>query len=610
MIFPSSLEPSQVSDRILLLGTLFMLAGSVFVMSMTALALRLRRRQLQQRDEAAVLAELRRREEAAHERRLMRSIRREALWLARQIPVHLAQQLEMDHYAYNYDMRGRRRGRRQRKMIRFAAAIVTRTEIWFVFDGRKLPYGTSFNDILSKDKKPIVENALQYAIHRPCRLHTDSNYNVYLRVGLENSLMGIPRLVLWRDVVEALPASNPYAVAIGVNEYGKLVHQDVTRWPHGLVMGGTEAGKSKQLKQWIITLAQRNQPTALKMMLIDLKRVELHEFRKLPHVSDYADNPEEVIPLMSRVQREMTRRLDLFVGVCSDINGWNVQNPHMRLPRLILIIDELANVTTDRELKGKATQAILNVSRLGRAAGIHLILCTQTVSKAVLPMDVLANIEGRLCFAVANSSASILAIGRRDAVGLEPRGRHIFLDGGRLITLQAPLIEDDELVAEIGKLIGDDCAVQEEGFTEMDLFKLSLYNCGGQAGWRDLWHSAQGEMGQTRIRQVLKKWQYDPEKQQPVIEIDGERYILSQPPDPSSPRRMVKVNGTLPTTAEQVLALLPGVAGGVKEKSPVGKKTASRGQKLARGVRSDELETDPHDQWRLLLDHLDIDEEE
>ncbi len=489
------------------------------------------------------------------ERALFVAIKQESRDLARKIPEALASQNKMVHHY----QQGNKPGLRYRKArkLKFDAVLMTRTEIWFRFDGRKLPFGTSFADLVDPNSH-VLQN-LQYAVNRPCRFHEDYKFNLFLRVGLHNSLLGIPKHVAWADVVDKLPKERKFSVAIGVNENNKLVYEDVTRWPHVLVTGATGMGKSTCLKQWMATLIKRNSPDSLQFYFVDLKRVELPEFKDIPHTRGHVDRPEQVQAVLQALETELDRRLDMFTGVCTDIIGWNMQRPGQRLPRLFLVVDELATITTDRNLRRDALDSIINLARLGRAAGIHMILCTQTVSKEVLPMDVLANIQGRVTFSLNNISASSLVIGNSLAVGLGHSGRCVYLDGSEYIFCQAPFASSDEVeqVLELARNGGQDDSGE---FTADDLFKLILYNLGGVAGWNDVWEACQGVMGQTRIKKVLKQNEFNLNNPT-VIEIDGGKYILV----PSvftgkgrTARRLVQVNGVLPETAADLEKLAIG----------------------------------------------------
>lgn len=520
-------------------------------------------------EEKAELA--RRAQEAQADKELFEAIEKEARLLVKAIPAALAMQNKLTHLTREKDSKGRR----TRQFVGFEVCLMTRTEIWFRFDGRRLPYGVSFTD-LTDPANNVIEN-LQHAIRRPCRFHKDYEFNLFLRVGLKTALMGIPKTVQWSKVVRELPASRPYAVAMGVNENNKLRYQDITDWPHGVIAGGTGMGKTTWLKQALATLITRNRPEALRLVIVDLKRVELREFRDVPHTLRYADLPEQALETFAYVEKEMDRRYEMFAGTAYDIDGWNRQNPHRRLCRIFLVVDELASLTTNRHLRQKTLDSIVNLAQLGRAAGIHLVLATQTVRKEVLPMSILANIDGRLCFSVASVAASTLVIGDSTAVGLGHVGRAVLQEGPKLITLQAPYASDSDIAKAIqdasAGTIRKGAADGPPAIEHIDLLKLALYNFGGQANYTDIHASvkeAGGRLGINKVRTMLAECVYNPDDEEPAIwDIDGEQFILVNSINVGraggTGRRLLPVNGHLPQSAEEVEAMIRTAVGLVEE---------------------------------------------
>lgn len=499
-----------------------------------------------------------------NERILERALRTEAAWLVRRIPRYLALQHQFDHVEVNQANRRRRR----HQFVKFDWVGITKTAIWLHIPGHGLPYGTSFWDIKNPERR-VVEG-LQNSLRRPVKLIETSEYDFFVVVGLPHAYMGVPKLVHWAEMVATLPASRPFAIPIGVNESNKLIYQDVTAFPHALIMGGTGMGKSIMAKQLIATLVSRNAPAALQLCLIDLKRVELHQFRGLPHVSHYVDRPENVSDFFAWLKAEMNRRLDSFVGTCEDIRGWNAQHRNNPLNRIVVLIDELATLTTDRELKRDAIDYIVDFARLGRAAGIHLILCTQTVAKEVLPMNVLANIDGRICFSVRSSAASVLAVGNGSALGLDLPGRLVFIHGSKQVFLQAPLITNENIAAVIAAA-GVEPTPRVPPPSELDIFKVIHYNLGGRAAWQEVMDAINGSVGEKRLKRLLTDFTFDPAEQKPIIEFDEQQFILTPPFQHRSgriPRYLLAVEA-VPATLEETKRLALG-QGQREEKKQIG----------------------------------------
>lgn len=488
---------------------------------------------------------------------LLKAIYQEARYLLREIPRHMAMQHRWGELPEGFTHQ-RTKTKRRVGMVQFELAMFTRTEIWFRFNGRKLPSGVSFYDIANPNNH-LLEN-LQYGIGRTCRFYEDTYYNLFLRVGLRNSLLGIPKLTYWRDVVDRLPQSKPFAVIIGTNEYNKLRYQDLTEWPHGLVLGTTGSGKSNQVAHMLLTLIMRNSTNNLNLFLFDFKKTELPLFAGLPHVTRYIEDVEDARQALVELKSEMDRRYASFKLVCKDIAGWNAQNPHRHLPRIFVFVDELSMLAYAPGYKKEIIPVLLKIVALGRAAGIHLVIATQVLSSEVLDMTLTGNMPGRICFKVPNYNASTLAIGNGLATELAVIGRCIFKEGVDFIQLQAPKLEEHEIPPILEKIKqGDNPENLPAGdFGITQLLEVALSNYGGIAASRNLVKDESVPLSKQKVERLLKSGEFDFSAEK-VFELSNGRYILA----PSvlhgkgkTPRRLIAINGHIPTTPEELNELI------------------------------------------------------
>lgn len=502
----------------------------------------------------------RERARAIEESDLLTAIWKEARFLSSEIPQQLAIQNEMA-FRYNEEQTGKKR--RKRTLVKFPVGLLTTTEIWFAFDGRHLPYGTSFYDIKNPNNH-VVEN-LQYAIHRPVSLYEDEEYNLFLRVGLKNAIMGIPKTVKWSDVHDQLPASRPLAVALGITNNSRLVYQDIRTWPHIFVAGSTGMGKSTQLKAWICSLALKNTPDDLRFFFIDLKNgLELGDFAKLPHCAGFAKEPPEAAKLIDEAVALGLERLTRFEGKCKDLHGWNSQFSLDRQPYIIVVIDELFDLMADRTLRGNMIDQIGVINRKLRAAGVHNVLCTQIVNKQVADIQIIGNAPARCVFSLPGLSHSMLALNNGRATTLnDHRGRAIYRGAGGDVVIQAPWITEREVQRSIADVLENHQRGRD--FTPDDLWKIIRYNLGGLAGRRELLQAVDGQIGSHRLQKWLQGADYrfdDPEGS--VINIDGDRYILGSIKIAGSrqqARRLIPINGYLPATPDELAQMYLAVTG-------------------------------------------------
>lgn len=192
-------------------------------------------------------------------------------------------------------------------------------------------------------------------------------------------------------------------ICLGVDVVGNPIYIDLARAPHMLVAGTTGSGKSWWLNQAILTWAMSKEPGELKFYMIDPKKVEFTIFRELPHTRFVATATEESVGVLNFLCEEMDKRFDMFsqAGV-KNLAGWNRKNSQERLPYIIVVIDELA------DLMAVAKKDIeTNIQRLGqkaRAAGIHLVVATQRPSVDVLSGVIKANLPWRVCFMLRSSA--------------------------------------------------------------------------------------------------------------------------------------------------------------------------------------------------------------
>ena len=185
------------------------------------------------------------------------------------------------------------------------------------------------------------------------------------------------------------------------------IFDDITRQTHTLIGGTTGAGKSVVIRGIIAALVSRH-PAAVRLVLIDPKRVELHPYRTSPHVMAYADTPERMADSIADICRVMDARY-------SDMQRLNVRDTTE--PHVYIIIDEMADLM---DVCGRDTrQALKRILQLGRAAGIHVIAATQHPERSVLPAEIQLNFTAVLALRCKSSIESRQLIGMQGAEALE-----------------------------------------------------------------------------------------------------------------------------------------------------------------------------------------------
>lgn len=203
-------------------------------------------------------------------------------------------------------------------------------------------------------------------------------------------------------------------IVAGVDLNGKLVVYDMVMNPHLLIAGETGSGKSTQLRSVLSTLIKALSPDQLELYLCDLKRSEFHLFRQIEHVRGLFVSPREMVPMLQYLQKEMQRRGDLLdAAEVSHIDDLE-QTP----PYIILCIDEVALLQTENEIMALVEE----ISAIGRALGVFLILSMQRPDRKVLDGKLKNNLTVRMGFRCADLINSRI-IGTPGSEKLKESGR-------------------------------------------------------------------------------------------------------------------------------------------------------------------------------------------
>ncbi|MBL8058628.1 MAG: DNA translocase FtsK [Anaerolineales bacterium] len=260
-------------------------------------------------------------------------------------------------------------------------------------------------------------------------------------------------LVALRDVMETerfQKIKGSLGLALGQDVSGGPIVADLAAMPHLLIAGTTGSGKSVCVNGIIACLLLQNTPDDLKLLMVDPKRVELTGYNGIPHLSmPVVVDLERVVASLQWVTREMDERYRRFAkqGVrnISDFNARAATSNEKKLPYLVVIIDELADLMM---LAPDETERIITrLAQLARATGIHLIIATQRPSVDVVTGLIKANFPARIAFAVASGVDSRVILDQPGAERLLGRGDMLFQspDSAGPLRAQGAFVSDAEL---------------------------------------------------------------------------------------------------------------------------------------------------------------------
>ena len=257
-------------------------------------------------------------------------------------------------------------------------------------------------------------------------------------------------LVALREVMESESFQrlrSPLRLALGKNVSGKPVSADLTTMPHLLIAGTTGSGKSVCVNSILSCLLLTNSPAELRLVLVDPKRVELTGYNGIPHLlAPVLVEPERVAGALQWIQREMDARYHKFSGEGSrNIQEHNSQHPESKLPYLVMVIDELADLMMIAP--EETERSITRLAQLARATGIHLIIATQRPSVDVVTGLIKANFPARIAFAVASMVDSRVILDAPGAERLLGRGDMLFQspNSPAPVRLQGVYVSDSEI---------------------------------------------------------------------------------------------------------------------------------------------------------------------
>ena len=222
--------------------------------------------------------------------------------------------------------------------------------------------------------------------------------------------------------------SSKTIVPIGQDSKGKNVYGDLAKMPHMLVAGTTGSGKSVFLNGVITSLLMRNTPDDLQLFLIDPKMVEFKRFSTLHYVK-YVTDTQKAITLLSKLCKEMDRRYSVMANAgCRDLDDYNRRNPDSKMPKLVLVIDEMADMM-ESTYKKQVESNIVRLAQKARACGIHMVLATQRPTVKVISGQIKANIPCRVCLSVMSKVDSMVVLDQVGAELLQGHGDMLYLDG-------------------------------------------------------------------------------------------------------------------------------------------------------------------------------------
>ena len=357
-------------------------------------------------------------------------------------------------------------------------------------------------------------------------------------VELENS---VKEPVYLRELLQSDEFHNPKVripVALGKDVYGNPVIGDLAAMPHALVAGSTGSGKSVCINSMLVSFLYKFRPDELKLILVDPKVVEMQPYKKLPHLAvPVVTDPTRVIGALRWAVNEMEHRYKLFsrIGVrnledynalpaeaklnaappdeyaessSSDVSDDIVRDVEdsqghelppedeeelrqdemdftergpmpIHLPYIVIVIDELADLMI--QVKEDLENYIGRLTGKARAAGLHMIVATQSPRAQVVTGTIKTNLPSRIALKVSSQLDSRVILDEGGAENLLGKGDLLFLPPGgpsKMARAQGAFVSD----AEIASIINFCASHAKQNFVQSATEAVNNPDSGGSAG--------------------------------------------------------------------------------------------------------------------------------
>ncbi|MFZ5364712.1 MAG: DNA translocase FtsK 4TM domain-containing protein [Patescibacteria group bacterium] len=279
----------------------------------------------------------------------------------------------------------------------------------------------------------------------------------------QTAMVGLRELL---EAKEFKTRKSNLTVCLGKDVSGKAWTYPLEKMPHLLVAGATGSGKSVCLNTIIVSLLYQNNTDSLRFIMVDPKRVEFPVYNGIPHLlAPVITDVTKTVNSLRWAITEMDRRYDLLSKEGNrNIESYNSSHPDEKLPYLVVIIDELADLMLTAA--AEVESAIIRLTQMARAIGIHLIVATQRPSVDVITGLIKANIPARIAFSVASQTDSRTILDTAGAEKLLGKGDMLFQTAelSKPRRIQGAFIGDDEIkrIVDFLKQAGGDPEYNEE----------------------------------------------------------------------------------------------------------------------------------------------------
>ncbi len=269
----------------------------------------------------------------------------------------------------------------------------------------------------------------------------------YCGIEIPNKVRGT---VSFQEVIsskEYSEAKGDIIIALGKTASGEIMIEDLAKMPHALIAGATGSGKSVCVNVIIASILCRYRPDEVKLILIDLKQVEMGNYSGLPHMlfKEPLYDMHQIVNALKWIRQETENRFSLFKSLhVRNLSEYNQLPGVHRLPRIVIIIDEASELMTKQEVRKTVESTLSSLARVARAAGVHLLFATQNPVKEVITNEIQNNLNTKIAFAVGDYNHSMVIFKAKGAECLLGYGDMYIKRGQQMQRGQCAFISTEE----------------------------------------------------------------------------------------------------------------------------------------------------------------------
>lgn len=449
--------------------------------------------------------------------------------------------------------------------VKFSRVSITLDGIWFKIDAS---YQTAFKNwktnlpgsvrITDQLITPLTLDELSIACQRQVTAQS-SPAGAWVIVHRLDSVDGLMNYVSYRDVMQRYPAEMknrfPVCAGVGANRVVKWVN--LADYPHWLVGGYTNSGKSNMVNVGICTLISKHTPDELRLVLIDLKGgLEFSAYESIPHlhgkivteVQETANALEELMGIMD----ERFKKFRQAGQNIKTIDQYRLVKPDGNMPRLLCVFDEVASILDWGDTTKRIIAVLRQIVAKGRAVGIHVWLCTQRPDVKVVEGSIKANLSLRLTGRLPSSADSVTILGNSMAKDLAAiPGRMILQYDPDPQPVQTPHITDEDMIQALATAVQMQLAPAidipasarpvDSEWTVERVIELSITHLNGNITAKAV-RNAADDLSQRAAQKLVEKiWEME------TIEFNGQAYRVQR-----GEGRMNSVRHLVEVSAESV----------------------------------------------------------